>query len=189
MCFEKSAVISHLKSSSEKRGKNIKAVINIMQRLKSIGDVKGERYLADICNELKLNKIERWILTKLRMKLIQLEIESNDNHKKIPVNHTVQKQLGKATNSNPKKSMIVISQQDLDNIPEKEKKIFFNEFQRKNNSNSQRKTKRTSQKTLESRQLEKLRNKTFEEEKQCNNPTSKLGFLRNFSLDPQVIWQ
>ena len=56
-------------------------------------------------------------------------------------------------------------------------------------TSKQIKTAKKARKSLECRQLEKLRNFKFEDnEESLNNLENKAAFLRAFNLEPQVIY-
>ena len=179
---------------SENKEKFTKAIINIIKKLRISTGAKREKYMNMVRNEFNLGKNEKWVITKLRMMLVRLdaglellqirksespktkkrqsvakEITCNVNSTKVPRSKSV-----KGTNLavlKPDQSMSSLKQ---DVKVKTSKKI---------------KTTQRARKSLECRQLEKLRNMKFEEDQETLNiQKNKAAFLRALNLEPQVIF-
>ena len=61
------------KTTSEKKEKLTKAIINIIRKLKTSTGSKREKYMSMVRTEFNLEKNEKWVLTKLRMILVRLD--------------------------------------------------------------------------------------------------------------------
>ena len=161
------------KTTSEKKAKLTKAIINIIRKLKTSTGSKREKYLNMVRTEFNLDKNEKWVLTKLRMMLVRLnagiellQIRASDIHR-------------------AKRRQSVIKDISCGSILTKD--VRTRPAGRKVMTSKQIKVTRAPRKSLESRQLEKLRKTKFEQEKTLSNPESKVAFLRYFNLHPQVI--
>ena len=58
----------------ENKQKFVKAVMNIIQKLKMASGLKKEKYLCRVRKEFNLAKDEKWVITKLRMMLVRLDV-------------------------------------------------------------------------------------------------------------------
>merc|ERR1712129_317140 len=88
MCFQKSNMSVIGKTTSEKKEKLTKAIINIIRKLKTTTDLKREKYMKMVCTEFNLEKNEKCVITKLRMMLVRLnagvelpQIRASDSHR------------------------------------------------------------------------------------------------------------
>ena len=61
------------KTTSEKKEKLTKAIINIIRKLKTSTGLKREKYMNMVRKEFNLEKNEKWVITKLRMMLVRLD--------------------------------------------------------------------------------------------------------------------
>ena len=50
------------------------AIINIIKKLKISSGAKREKYMNMVRNEFNLGKNEKWVITKLRMMLVRLDV-------------------------------------------------------------------------------------------------------------------
>merc|ERR1712129_215153 len=73
MCLQMSAMSVICKTTSEKKEKLTKAIINIIRKLKTSTGSKREKYMNMVRTEFNLEKNEKWVLTKLRMMLVRLD--------------------------------------------------------------------------------------------------------------------
>merc|ERR1712129_427780 len=177
------------KTTNEKKEKLTKAIINIIRKLKTSTGLKREKYMNMVRTEFNLEKNEKWVITKLRMMLVRLgaglellQITTSDKNK-------------------PKKRQFVGKETPHGPFTTKESRIGTGEdtnvaLQTREQSKIEvvkpsKQTKpsiRKSRKSLESRQLEKLRNKRFsQEEAVMISEDNKVAFLSMMNLCPAVI--
>ena len=183
MCWQKAAISLFDKITSEKKEKLTKAIINIIKKLKTSTGLKREKYMSMVRTEFKLEKNEKWVQTKLRMMLVRLDaglellqITKSDN------NRTKKRQfVAKETSQGlfttkdsrvrtMKDTNVAFQTREKSKIGPKSSKAIFK-------TSKQTKTaKRKSRKSLECRQLEKLRTKTFSQEEPFINTNNKVAF-------------
>merc|ERR1712129_223851 len=156
------------KTTNEKKEKLTKAIVNIIRKLKTGTGLKREKYMNMVRTEFNLEKSEKWVLTKLRMMLVRLDaslellqITTSDN------NRTKRRQLAaKKTPNGPfttkesrvrtmKDTNVALQTMELSTFGLKISKDVIKP------SKQTKTAKRKSRKSLECRQLEKLRNKRF----------------------------
>ena len=162
------------KTTSEKKEKLTKAIINIIRKLKTSTGSKREKYLNMVRTEFNLEKNEKWVLTKLRMMLVRLD--AGIELLQIRTSETPRIKKRQSISKDTSCSAI-LTQKDSSK-----------KMQREVMQSKQIKVTQKSQKSLEYRQLEKLRKTNFEQEKTLNYSESKATFLRTFNLHPQVIF-
>merc|ERR1712129_573759 len=73
MCLQMSAMSVICKTTSEKKEKLTKAIINIIRKLKTSTGLKREKKMNIVRKKFNLEKNEKWVLTKLRMMLVRLD--------------------------------------------------------------------------------------------------------------------
>ena len=193
MCFKtsKSAMVMNLPENKEKL---TKAIINIIKKLKISTGAKREKYMNMVRNEFSLAKNEKWVITKLRMMLVRLDAgwellqirmsESPRTDKRqyvakeviCEVSSTKLQRAKSVKVANPASSKLDQSMSSLKQAV-------------KVKTAKQIKTTKKVRKSLECRQLDKLRNLKFEDHQESlNNPENKAAFLRDFNLEHQVIY-
>merc|ERR1712129_316906 len=173
MCLQMSAMSVICKTTSEKKEKLTKAIINIIRKLKTSTGSKREKYMNMVRTEFNLEKNEKWVLTKLRMMLVRLDAGIEF--------------LQIRTSETPRAKKRQSIAKDISCCLILTQKTSSKKIQREDMSSKQIKVTRKSKKSLEYRQMEKLRKTNFEQEKTLNNSESKVAFLRTFNLHPQVI--
>ena len=153
------------------KSKFVKAVTNIIRKLKTISGAKKEKYLNIIRTEFNLAKDERWVITKLRMMLVQLD--AGMELLEIRKSEKLKMKKTKKTSS------------DVSNLCSSLTKSIKTS---KQTSNQTKKTKKP-RKSLETRQLEKLRNMSFGEVEELDAKYSnKQAFLMTLDLHPKVVY-
>ena len=168
----------------------IQAVSTIIKKLKSSSGLKREKYISETKKLFKLDKNEKWVVTKLRMILVRLQA----NMELL--------QIEKKKRSSPKKRYAVGQKQSLTTVILKTqetgelKEIFKgnkgNKQQNclKNHSKPKQQKTRKPRKSLEEQQLSKLRSVRLEEESNAIDArilNPKMDFLQSFDLIPNVV--
>ena len=158
------------KTTSEKKEKLTKAIINIIRKLKTSTGLNREKYMSMVRTEFNLEKNEKWVITKLRMMLVRLDagVELLQIRTSESPRSKKRQSIAKDTSCSP-----ILNQKDSS---KKMQRVVM-----------QIQVTQKSRKSLEYRQLEKLRKTNFEQEKTLSNSESKVAFLRTFNLHHQVI--
>ena len=181
-------------NSSGNKEKLSKAIINIIKTLKISTGLKKEKYMDMVRDEFNLDKNEKWVITKLRMMLVRLDSGLELLQIRKSENNKIQKRQPDA-----KEATCDISSLKLQQTKSvKETNLATLKTDRTKNSLMQAaqvrtfkkmKTAKKVRKSLECRQLEKLRNMKFGDHKESlHNCESKVAFLKALGLDPQVIY-
>ena len=168
----------------------IQAVSNIIKKLKSSSGLKREKYISETKKLFKLDENEKWVVTKLRMILVRLQA----NMELL--------QIEKKKRSSPKKRYAVVQKQSLTTVIVKTqetgelKEIFKGNKGTKqqnclkNQSRLKQQKARKPRKSLEEKQLSKLRSVRLEEESNITDArilNNKMDFLQSFNLMPNVV--
>ena len=169
----------------------IQAVSNIIKKLKSSSGLKKEKYISETKKLFKLDENEKWVVTKLRMILVRLQANMEFL------------QIEKKKRSSPKKQYAVIQKQILTTVilkteERRRSKVIFagNKGAKqqnclKNQSKPKQQKSRMTRKSLEEKQLSKLRSVRLEEETNSTDArilNSKMDFLQSFNLIPNVVY-
>jgi hypothetical protein len=148
-------------------------------------------------NEFNLGKNEKWVVTKLRMILVRLDVGSehlqirkSENMKikqkkgQAVVKETINKFcLGKPLGQNSVKNTTF-----LDKETTLERPPIYIQKSTKVSANKHTKSAKNPRKSLESRQLEKLRNIKFADDENTLNSSGNIAvFLSIFKLQSKVI--
>ena len=175
--FKKNDFLSNIdKSTSETKIEMTKNLVNIIKKLKDCCGLERKRFLSKVCKDFKMDKEEKFVITKLRMMLIRLDagvehlqIKGHDEKDELMKNHKTKAIIGN------KEDPSNLGDKNLQKVKEECKLLY------------KRQAKTKPRKNLESKQLEKLRNNLFTTEKGNSIPINKEDFLRNFSLHPQIF--
>ena len=167
------------KTTSEKKEKLTKAIINIIRKLKTSTGSKREKYRNMVRTEFNLEKNEKWVLTKLRMMLVRLDAGLE------------LLQITKSDKTRTKDRQFAVKEVSCGPLTTTESRVRSAKdtnvaLQTKEQSRICLKS-RKSRKSLESRQLEKLRNKKFDQEEALINTDNKVAFLSMMNLCHAVI--
>ena len=170
---------------SENKEKLIKIITNMIKKLKISSGLEKQKCFTMVCRKFNMVNAEEYLITKLRMLLIQLgagidllQIRKPDTRR------TNNKQPFTADKYNIVEHKLESDAESLSHI--QETKSLPNIKVKVNVARKQTPT-RKSRKSLECRQLEKLNKKDFAKEIPVRNPESKMEFLRIFNLEPHVI--
>ena len=175
------------KNISENKGKIIKAVQNIIKKLQTATGLKKEKYMSLVRKEFNLGKNEKWVITKLRMILVRLDaglghlqIRQSENPRKEKSQSVLREAIKRKSNAKNRTS------QDKYTATESPSNYFRNNI--KETARKHTKSSKNQRKSLESRQLEKLRNTKFaDDENTFNSSGNKAVFLSIFKLKSKVI--
>ena len=176
-CFKKNDLLSNIdRSTSETKEVMKKTLMNIIKKLKDCRGLERKRFLSKISKDFKMDKEEKFVITKLRMMLIRLDtgvehlqIKGHDENEDLIKNH--------------KTKSVIDNKEDSSNLGDKTLQKVKEECKPLH----KRQAKTKPRKNLESKQLEKLRNNLFTTEKENSIPKNKEDFLRNFDLHPQIF--
>merc|ERR1712129_214277 len=182
------------KTTNEKKEKLTKAIVNIIGKLKTSTGLKREKYMNMVRTEFNLEKTEKWVLTKLRLMLVRLDvglellgIRTSDNNitKK---RQFVAKETSQCRFTSKESRVRTMKDTNVAFQTREQSKMGPKSSKAVVETSKQTKTaKRKSRKSLECRQLEKLRTKTFRQEEPFINTNNKVGFLSMMNLCPAVI--
>ena len=179
---------------SENKEKLTKAIINIIKKLKISSGAKREKYMSMVRNEFNLGNNEKWVITKLRMMLVRLDaglellqIKKSESTKTKKRQYVAEEIICEVTSTTLQRAKSLkgtnLAALKLDQSMRSLKQDV------KVKTSKQIKTAKKARKSLECKQLEKLRNLKFEvHEESLNNQENKAAFLRAFNLEPQVIY-
>ena len=104
MCFKLSSETAIERNIMENKSRFTKAVMNIIQKLRTTTGSKREKYMSKVRKEFKLEKNEKWVITKLRMMLVRLDASME------------QLQIRKSANSKLKKIKVGTQESFRNNI-------------------------------------------------------------------------
>jgi hypothetical protein len=175
------------KNMSENKPNLIKAVKNIIKKLQTATGLKKEKYMSLVRKEFNLGKNEKWVTTKLRMILVRLDaglghlqIRQSENPRKEKSQSVLREAIKRKSNAKNRTS------QDKYTATESPSNYFRNNI--KETARKHTKSSKNQRKSLESRQLEKLRNTEFaDDEDRMASSWNKVVFLRTLKLQPQAI--
>ena len=149
--------------------------MSIIKKLKECKDSKKEQYLKMVRQKFKLNNDERFVITKLRMLLFELNASFETFQIRKPSKH--HKKGKNKKQSQGKETKIVKSKRE-----QKPSQTI------KTGTKEKKKCEKKLRVTLEERQLEKLRKQTPSiNELSIRNPISKIEFLKSVNLHSRVI--
>ena len=175
---------------SENKEKLTKAIINIIKKLKISTGAKREKYMNMVRNEFNLGKNEKWVFTKLRMMLVRLDadLELLQIRKSETPKTKKRQHVAKEVFSDASSKAKNVKGTNLGDLKLHQSMSSLKQFV-KVRTLQQKKTTRKARKSLECRQLEKLRNMKFRdhEESLCNSE-SKVSFLKALNLEPHVFF-
>ena len=167
--------------------------MNIIQKLNTTTGSKKEKYMSQVRKEFKLAKDERWVITKLRMMIVRLDANLELLQIRKPLTSKADIMLSprdkiksKAQKAIPHKCKVFVKEDSIKKAlsEEKKKSVLV-----KQQATKQKATTRKPKKTLEARQLEKLRNMDFiQDDQRSNTLVNKVEFLKFFSLQSQVVY-
>ena len=164
--------------------------MNIIQKLNTTTGSKKEKYMSQVRKEFKLAKDERWVITKLRMMIVRLDANLKLLQIRKPLTSKADIMLSprdkiksKAQKAIPHKCKVFVKEDSIKKALSEEKKKSVQQ------ATKQKTTTRKPKKTLEARQLEKLRNMDFiQDDQRSNTLVNKVAFLKFFSLQSQVVY-
>ena len=173
----------------ENKEKLTKAIINIIKKLKITSGTKREKYLNMVRNEFNLGKNEKWVITKLRMMLVRLDaglellqIRKSESTKTKKRHNAAKEIICEVISTKLQRGNIVKDTNLAALKPDQSMRSLKQVIKVKT-------TTKKARKSLECRQLEKLRNMKFEEDKETLfNSENKAAFFRAMSHEPHVIY-
>ena len=168
--------------------------MNIIQKLNTSSDSKREKYMRQVRKEFNLVKEEKWVITKLRMMIVRLDV----NMELLQIRKSINSKVG--VKLSPKEKLQRKALKEM----EHKCKVFVEEDYMTNGlpdlswkqsvlvklpATKQKKTNRKQRKTLKARQLEKLRNIDYVQDDQGSNTlVDKVSFLKSLNLQRDFIY-
>ena len=190
MCFQKKIWSAIATTTSENKKKLIKSIINIIRKLKSATGVKREEYLNKVRKNFNIEKNERYVITKLRMILIKIHADVDclqiDKSSKLKITKekaveneklNITEHISNTGNVKDVADQVYLTKQEKRNSKKVETKV---------NKSNKMQSARKPRKSLESRQLEKLRKNNLCQEETMKTEPNKIVFLGIFNLQPHV---
>ena len=189
--------ISLEKLGVEQKKKFIKSLTSIIKKLKDCKDSKKEQYLKLVREKFHLKQDEKFVVTKLRMMLVQLnasfecfqirKAEKQKNGKKKKQCQTKETKLANSRKGIKSKAEVKDKKLGKKNPREILEKKLLEKLTKsmKKDVEDKKLNIKKPRKTLEERQLEKLRNKTFHDE-EIFLETSKIEFLKSVNLHSRL---
>ena len=194
MCLQIATKSAMATNSSGNKEKLSKAIFNIIKKLKITTGLKREKYMNMVRNEFNLGNNEKWVITKLRMMLVCLDAGlellqiRKSQSAKTKKREDVAKEIICEVSSTKLERAKSVKGTNLAALKLNQSMSSLKQGVRVKTS-KQIKTAKKARKSLECKQLEKLRNLKFEvHEESLNNQENKAAFLKAFNLESQVIY-
>ena len=180
-----SSILGESRKSYEKKERLTKAIINIIKKLKTSTGLKREKYMKMVCNEFNLDKNEKWVITKLRMMLVRLDAGFELLQIRTAHHHKTKREWPIVKEASPKHITKRSSIKYANEVYQRGLEMGLKNMKVK--PSKQVKAVRKPRKSLECRQLEKLRMMKFDNEQSLRNSDDKVSFLNSLKLQPRVF--